>query len=176
MKIADSLIIPAPRQEVWDFLVDFERSALCMPGVVALKVNEDDSFRGTVEVRVGPIAARFSGDGRIEERTVPDRFRASASGRDQFTGTSVQIDFDSRLIEVAEETRIDYEMELQLRGKLAQFGQGIVKATATQMTQEFVANITRELTGEESVTGKQRSAGRIVFDSIRGRGEPSEKS
>lgn len=172
--INDSFLIPAPRREVWDFLVDFERSALCMPGVVDLKVNEDDTFQGTLEVRVGPVAARFRGDGKIEEQTEPERFRATASGRDQLTGTSVQVIFDSRLHEVEQGTRIDYETDVRIRGKLAQFGQGVIKATAEQMTHQFVANLTHALTGEATPRG-QRSVGRIVFDSLRGKGRDSDR-
>lgn len=168
LKISDVLTVPAPREQVWAFLLDFDRSARCMPGVVEFEMASDRSFRGTLEVRVGPIAARFQGQGRIEEESPPRLIRVSGSGRDQRTRTTVQASFTSTLEPIETGTRLGYEMDLTLRGRLAQFGQGIVEQTAQELSHEFLACLEAELSkaGGSEPPRPARSLLRVVLDAL----------
>ena len=61
MKMERNIVVPARRAEVWDLLMDLSRVGRAFPGVEGLEALDDDSYRGTMRVRVGPVSLRIAG-------------------------------------------------------------------------------------------------------------------
>lgn len=145
MQMADSFTLHAPPEKVWDFFLDVERMAQYMPGVESVEAQGGGAYRGTLEVKVGPIAARFDGWAEIKELDPPRRMVASISADDSTSASKVMGTFEARLSKTDLGTQVDYEIDVNLRGKLAQFGSAIVLATAKKMTADFTKNIRAQL-------------------------------
>ena len=145
MQIKDGFLVQAPLETVWDFLLNIEEMAQCVPGVDSVEAIGDDSYVGIIKVKVGPIAAAFNGTVTLKETEAPHRIVADITGDDPTSATAVKAAFESILEAVDGGTQVNYEMDVNLRGRLAQFGSAIVRATAKKMTAQFADNLRAQL-------------------------------
>lgn len=149
MKIADQFTVQAPVEKVWDFLQDIPRVAECMPGVEEVREVGPDEYEGKLKVKVGPIGAAFGGRVRIVEREAPRRMVAEVSGDDRTSATAVKATFTGVLEPEGEAaTRIAYDLDVTLRGRLAQFGSAVVQGTAKKMAAEFARRLQEAIADE----------------------------
>jgi carbon monoxide dehydrogenase subunit G len=146
MLIKDSFTLTAPQAEVWALLQQVERIGACVPGVETLSPIEDDTYHGTLKVKIGPISASFGGQVKFLERAAPERLIAEINGQDRSSASLVKATFTGLLIPADEGTQLAYEMDVALRGKLGQFGGAVLQATAKKMTARFVACFSQLLT------------------------------
>ena len=138
MIIEESFTVAAPRETVADFLLNPTRMSRCVPGVGEVVASGDDSYEATLTVRVGPIQARFAGEVTIDSSGAPGKLRAVARGRDGATGSQAQVDFTAVLVEVdSNTTEVRSTSDVTIRGKLGQFGTGVITSTARAMVGEF---------------------------------------
>ncbi len=149
MEINGSFELDAPLDRTWDFLLDIERVGACMPGMESVDALDDRTYRGTLKAQVGPIKARFSGTATLTEVEHPSHIKAAIEGDDQTSATSVKASFTSSLVEIDGGTRVDYTMDITLRGRLAQFGAPVFRAVAKKMTDDFVSCL------QDSIDGPQ---------------------
>jgi hypothetical protein len=98
-------------------------------------------------VKVGPIAAAFYGTAVLTEIDPPRSVVASLEGDDKSIASFVKATFTSTLSPTKNGTEVAYQMEMNLRGRLAQFGTAVISATAKKMTAEFAKNVTAQLEG-----------------------------
>lgn len=141
MKITDSFTIQAPVETVWDFLLDIERMSQCVPGVESVEAVDETTYRGKLRLKIGPISTTFKGLAELTEVEPPHRLVASISGDDKAKGSTVKASFEANLVAVEGGTQVNYQMDLNLRGRLAQFGSAVVTATSKKMTAEFTKNL-----------------------------------
>ncbi len=145
MIIRERFAVPAPRDEVWAFFLDVPRSSACMPGVDGIEQVHERTYRGRVQVKVGPLRAGFAMTVAIEEADPPARLVLSVRGSDR-GGSMVQATVTATLAETPPgTTEVDYEMDLAIRGPLGRFGQTVIQDTARKMSQQFVACLGRSL-------------------------------
>ena len=143
MILKDSFIIEAPIDDVWALLQDVHRVSTCVPGVDTVEEVGPDTYNGVLKVKVGPISSSFQGEVTLTEQTYPPgRLVAEITGNDKVSASQVKATFTGLLSSVDGGTQLDYEMDVALRGRLAQFGLVVVKATAKKMTSEFVKRFT----------------------------------
>ena len=81
MQFSGTVEIAAPRDKVWEFVSDPMQMGLCGPGVEKVEQIDEDHFRATAKVSVGPVSARFTGDGEFTERVPPERAVGRARGK-----------------------------------------------------------------------------------------------
>jgi carbon monoxide dehydrogenase subunit G len=146
LQINDSFIIQAPIETVWDFFMDVEGTSRCVPGVQSFEVIDDTNFRGELKVKVGPITAQFKGTAILAEAIPTRRLVASADANDRATRSIVKAAFAADLRAVDGGTLVDYQMDVSLRGRLAQFGSTVFQSTAKRLTAEFVECVQAKLT------------------------------
>lgn len=137
MLLKDSFTVDAPLDRVWAMLEDIPRLSQCMPGVEAVEAAEPDRYRGVLKVKVGPIAAVFNGQVRITERTPMKHLTAEVEGQDKSSASLVKATFTGMLAPSEGGTIFNYEMDIALRGRLAQFGLAVVQGVAKKMTASF---------------------------------------
>jgi carbon monoxide dehydrogenase subunit G len=145
MLLKDSFIIEAPVEAVWAFLEDVQRIAACVPGIENVEEVGLDTYNGALRIKIGPIGAAFAGQVTITERTPMERLVAEVAGKDGVSASLVKATFMGRLSPMQTSTQLDYEMDIALRGRLAQFGLTVVQATAKKMTAEFARCVTARL-------------------------------
>jgi carbon monoxide dehydrogenase subunit G len=129
--------IAAPRQRVWEALNDPEILRASIPGCQTLDKTADDRFTATVEVKVGPIGARFKGAVSLTDLNPPTGYTLILEGNGGIAG-SVKGSAKVRLSDDASAgTLVSYEVEAQVGGRMAQLGGPIIDATAKQIAGKF---------------------------------------
>ena len=136
MNMSGEQRIAAPRQRVWEALNDPETLRASIPGCQSLEKETDDRFAATVEVKMGPIGARFKGAVSLTDLNPPNGYTLSLHGNGGITG-SVKGNAKVRLREDAGSTLIAFEVDAEVAGRMAQLGGPIIDATAKQLADKF---------------------------------------
>jgi len=146
VKISDSLVVDYPIQRVWDLLQDPRRSAAALPGVQTLEVVDDTTFTVSVAQRVGPFRAQFQLSMTLTEVDPPNRLVATGQGKE--AGGSL-IKVSSAVIELealtGDQTRLSFDIDFSLLGKLGTLGYPVIKHKAGEMSRHFAENLRKEL-------------------------------
>ena len=137
MQVNDSFVINAPQQKVWEFLFDIPKLSQCIPGIQSVEVLDDRTYRGKLVVRVGPIKSEFSGKVTLTEVDAPNRIVGTVEGDDKSSASSVKATFTGALNAVEAGTEAAFQVDANLRGRLAQFGGPVITATVKKLTAEF---------------------------------------
>src|SRR5574341_639975 len=137
MLLKDSFTVNAPPDRVWAMLENIPRLSQCVPGVEAVEATAPDTYRGVLKVKVGPIAAVFTGQVHITDRAPGERLTAEVEGQDKSSASLVKATFTGTLAPSEGGTIFNYEMDIALRGRLAQFGLAVVQGVAKNMTASF---------------------------------------
>ncbi len=145
MEITDSFRVSTPIERTWDVLLDLERIAPCMPGAQLQEV-EGDEYRGIVKVKVGPITAQYKGAARIAEVDAPNRrVVLDASGRDTRGQGNAKATIVVQMAEDDGGTKVDVHTDLQVTGKVAQFGRGVLADVSAKLLGQFVDSLERDV-------------------------------
>jgi carbon monoxide dehydrogenase subunit G len=154
MEITDSFRVSTPIDQTWNVLLDLERIAPCMPGAQLQEV-EGDEYRGIVKVKVGPITAQYKGAARLAEVDEPNRrVVLDASGRDTRGQGNAKATIVVQMAEDGGGTKVDVHTDLQITGKVAQFGRGVLADVSTKLLGQFVDSLERDvLTGNGNGNG-----------------------
>ena len=136
MKMKAEAQIAAPRSRVWDALNDADVLRQCIPGCQSLQKEGADKLRATVEVKIGPIGARFNSIVTFSDVQPPQGYTLTGEGQGGTVG-SAKATIKVRLDENAAGTLLSYEVDAQVGGRLAQLGGPIIDATAKQFAAKF---------------------------------------
>ncbi|MES2977376.1 MAG: FAD binding domain-containing protein [Pseudomonadota bacterium] len=133
--------LAASPAEVWRTLLDPKHLQTCIPGCESLTQTSPDSYEATVKVGLGPLSVRFKTEVLLREQQPPDSltmvFRGNAGALGNGQGAA-QI----RLESLADDrTMLHWWVQVQLGGRLAQFGNRLVEATARKLSGEFFERI-----------------------------------
>jgi carbon monoxide dehydrogenase subunit G len=156
MMLKDSFMIEAPVEAVWTLLEDVHRIAACVPGVENVEEVGPDTYNGALRIKIGPVSAAFAGQVTITERIPLERLVAEVAGQDKNSASLVKAAFTGQLSRIETNTQLDYEMDIALRGRLAQFGLTVVQGTAKKMTTEFARCVTAKLAVTDADQQNQR--------------------
>src|SRR5262245_24935001 len=126
MQLEHSFTVPVGVDEAWRVLLDIERVAPCMPGA-SLDSVDGDGFTGTVKVKVGPIGLTYKGKARFSEKDEhAHRAVIDAQGKDARGNGTAAAKVASTLQAEGDSTRVDVVTDLNITGKPAQFGRGVM--------------------------------------------------
>lgn len=146
MKMTGEERIAAPRQRVWEALNDPEVLRQAIPGCQSLEREADDRLRGVVEVKIGPIGARFNGLVTLADIDPPNGYTLSGQGQGGMAG-SAKGGARVRLADDGAGTRLTYDVDAEVGGRMAQLGGPIIDATAKQLAGKFFKRF-GEIVGE----------------------------
>ncbi len=137
MKIVGKIDLPYSQIKLWEHLNDVEILQLSIPDCEYINELSDTELEGALVAKVGPIKARFTGKAVREEMNPPEScvLRVEGKGGNAGFGSAV---VNIKLIEISPtETTLDYEVDAQLGGKLAQLGSRLIESTAQLMSDKF---------------------------------------
>ncbi|WP_327399159.1 SRPBCC family protein [Streptomyces sp. NBC_01288] len=145
MKIDNEFSVGVPVERAWQALTDLEALAPCMPGAELTGVD-GDIHRGKVRVKVGPMVSQFAGTARFLERDESAHHAViSAAGKDMRGGGNASATVDARLRGEGAGTVVTVVTDLNISGRLAQFGSGMIKEISEKLFAQFVANVETQL-------------------------------
>lgn len=144
MDLHHEFTVPVPATEAWKILTDLERLAPCLPGAQLTEI-EGDVYRGQVKLKVGPILAQFKGQASFVSRD-DTNFRASlkAEGRDTGGKGNAAATITAQLFAVdAASAKCTVDTQLNISGKVAQFGRGALADVSDKLLLQFVDNLNK---------------------------------
>jgi uncharacterized protein len=145
MELTNTFSVPKPVETVWTALLDVERVAPCLPGASVDKVDGEDIV-GSVRVKLGPITMRYKGVMTFTEKD-DDAHRAVMTAKAQETrgGGSVNATITAQLTGSGESTEVAVATDLDVTGKPAQFGRGVMADVSKRLVDQFARNLAEEL-------------------------------
>jgi len=149
MRMTGQERIAAPRGRVWEALNDPEVLKQCIPGCQSLERESSDRLRAIVEVKIGPIGARFNGVVTLSDIEAPRSYTLTGEGQGGTVG-SAKTSIKVRLAEEGSVTVLSYEVDATVGGRLAQLGGPLIDATAKQFAGKFFRKFGELLTGSAS--------------------------
>jgi carbon monoxide dehydrogenase subunit G len=155
MQLQHSFTVPVGVEDAWKVLLDVEKIAPCMPGATLGEVDGDE-FTGTVKVKLGPIGLTYKGKARFSEKDVEARRAViEASGKDARGSGTAKATVTTVLEAVSERsTRVVVDTDLNITGKPAQFGRGVMVDVGNKLIGQFAACLEAKIAaGELAVDG-----------------------
>jgi carbon monoxide dehydrogenase subunit G len=168
MQMTGEQLIGAPRQAVWQALNDADTLRRCIPGCQSLEREADGRLRAVVEVKIGPIGARFNGVVTLSDLDPPNGYTLTGEGQGGTVGFAKGA-ARVRLTEESGGTRLAYKVDAQIGGRLAQLGGPIIDATARQLAGKFFAQFAASLGAPPEVVP---AVGTVAASAMAGRGLP----
>lgn len=159
MRLDNSFTVSFPPEQAWAVLTDLERIAPCMPGV-HLDAAAGEEFHGGLRVKVGPIAAEYSGTARFVERDPGAGIMiVRAEGRELRGRGAASATVTMTLVPATEGTRVDLATDLSISGRLAQFGRGVLGEVTSRLLDEFVRALEQEVVDPRRESAAAPAAG-----------------
>jgi carbon monoxide dehydrogenase subunit G len=147
VKIDQEFAVNVPIGRAWEVLTDLEGIAPCMPGAQLTGV-EGDVFSGKVKVKVGPVISDYSGTARFVEKDDASYHAViDAKGKDSRGAGNANALIDARLTADGDRTVVTVSTDLNISGKVAQFGSGMIKEVSAKLLGQFVGNLEAMLLG-----------------------------
>ena len=128
--------IRAPREKVWNALNDVDILKAAIPGCESLERTAENEMKAMASVRIGPIAAKFTGKVSLLDLDPPNGYRIEGEGQGGVAGFAKGGATVSLAAEGAD-TVLSYDVKAQVGGKIAQLGARLIDATAKQMADTF---------------------------------------
>ena len=147
MQIDESFELPFPQKVVWQAFQNIQLLVDCLPGAQLTSPEGQTPLALSFQIKMGPIAAAFAGQGEVSYDASTYSGRFSGQGTDRKNNSRVKGEARFSMVESAGPvTKVNVSVEFALTGALAQFGRiGIVKEIATSITAEFSSNLQNKL-------------------------------
>ena len=163
MKMSGEQLLPERREVVWAALNDVDILGRCIPGCESLSRSEDGSLDAVATIKIGPVKARFKGRVTLSDVVAPVSYVIAGQGQGGAAGFA-KGSAKVSLYQEQDGTRLSYEVNASVGGRLAQLGARLVDAAAKKLADEFFANLAAEFgiekdAGEESEPGAATKPG-----------------
>jgi uncharacterized protein len=136
MKMSGEEIIAAPIESVWAALNDPDTLKQCIPGCESITKKSDTAFSARVVVKLGPIKAGFNGSVELKDINPPHGYRIEGKGEGGLAGFATG-GATVRLETVPEGTKMSYDVDAQVGGKMAMLGSRLIDSTAQSLSGQF---------------------------------------
>ena len=170
MKLNGENIIQASRVEVWDALNDPAVLKETIPGAQSVEQSSDDEFKAAVEIKIGPVKAKFTGKINLTDVNPPNGYKIIGQGQGGAAGFAKGSAVVSLTELNPETTKLNYEVDAQVGGKLAQVGQRLIQSASKSLADQFFNNLqeyfnsdSAHIEEKQPVTGDEVSSRNVFF-------------
>ncbi|WP_427017559.1 SRPBCC family protein [Pseudarthrobacter sp. P1] len=138
MELKHHFVVPSSLEDTWHAFNQLEDIAPCFPGATLTSVD-GDRFTGTVKVKLGPIAMMYTGTGEFLERNEDSHTVViSANGKDNRGNGTAGATVTAVLAPDGDSTAVDVTTDMNVTGKPAQFGRGVIQDISDKLLAQFV--------------------------------------
>lgn len=158
MKLTNEFTVAATPEQTWATLLDLGRVARCLPGATLEAENGGGVYRGGMKVKLGPVTAEYTGVAELQD-VDEDAHVASVHVRGrEARGQGTAAATITNRVSPADggRTRVVVETDLQVTGRAAQFGRGVMEDVAGAMLDQFAQRLEREIAGGAAATADRR--------------------
>jgi carbon monoxide dehydrogenase subunit G len=145
MELEHEFTVPVPVEQAWPALLDVERIAPCMPGA-ALDSIDGDEFTGKLKVKLGAMTITYRGSARIVSKDETARtVTIEGSGKEARGSGTATATVEASMHDEGGQTRVTVHTKLNITGRPAQFGRGIMAEVGGKLIGRFADNLAEEL-------------------------------
>ena len=145
MELKDTFTVDVPPERLWEVLTDVERIAPCVPGFELEEVDEPD-YRGRMKIKVGAIQMSYDATITFAERDdAARRAVLKVKGKERRGPGAVDATTTASLSGENGKTTAEMVTDVQVTGRIAQFGRGIISDVSSRLTEKFVANLEQQV-------------------------------
>ena len=147
MKLTGSYQINLEKQKVWEALNDPEILRQSIPGCEEFIKKSDTKFTATATNKIGPFNASFTGDIELKDINAPHSYVIEGSGNSSvgFASGSAKVNLE----DLNGVTKLNYEVEANVGGKIAQVGSRLIDMTAKKMADVFFGKFSKLISSKE---------------------------
>jgi uncharacterized protein len=169
MKLSDTRVIKAEPATVWAAILNPEVLKECIPGCESLTGSVAEGFEAAVVQKVGPVKARFAGVVHLTDIDEGRSVKISGEGKGGAAGFA-KGGAVVTLEPVPEGTRLTYEVEASVGGKIAQLGSRIIDGFAKKMADDFFARFQDAVEGPDDEVVHPAADGAVESDDEKKKG------
>jgi uncharacterized protein len=170
VKLEQSFEVNAPIEQVWEALIDLEKVAPCLPGAAITGHDDDGTYHGTFQVKLGPTSANYRGTIRIQSADAGAHTATlAAKGSDKRGQGGATATIVNTLHEVEGGTRVEAVTDFTITGRLASFGRGgMIKDISNRLLRDFATCLQQRLVAEPSgeMTAGEAAASAGAADAV----------
>jgi len=165
-KIEEEFEVRAPVQQVWEYLIDPAKVVVCIPGAELLEAKDERTFVGAVKVKLGPMSMSFKGLMKFTEVDEQGhQVRMVGEGRDAGGAGSAKVTMLSKVAPLkGVGALVVVNAEVDLVGKVVQFGRGMIEEVSRQLFRQFSACVKQRL--EVEVADESQLSGQTPAESL----------
>jgi carbon monoxide dehydrogenase subunit G len=141
MKLTGEFTVKAPREKVFAAMRDARFFASCIDGVHDLNEVDETHYTAVFETKVAYMKFKFNVTVELTRVAPPDEIEAKVEGVPLGVVGRLTARSATRLVEAGDETKVQYESESALTGKLGSIGQPVLRAKAKQMEKQFASRL-----------------------------------
>ena len=147
MKIEETFEVPAPVEQVWEFIADPRKMASCLPAVQSVEIVDDRHYEVTVKQKVGFISATFKIETEVLEKEAPSRMVLRNRGKTIAGAKGTMKSTDTIALKAVSDqaTEVHVVSELTLGGQLAVLGAKLIEAKSKELFAEATSNLKSKL-------------------------------
>lgn len=147
LKIEEKFTVAAPVEHVWQFLLNPELVAGCLPGAALRGQEGADTYLGTMKIKVGPVTSEFKGKATLSDiDPTAHRLKLTGTGDDVSGGGSARMIMDLGVSAHAEGSEVQVVADVEIAGKLVRFGRGMIEGISKQLFKQFVERARERIT------------------------------
>ena len=170
MVFENAFEVPLPPERAWPLLLDVERISACVPGARLTGKVDERTWKGEIDVRLGPVALTFGGTVRFggHRRRRPHRTRqGGGDGREKGRGGANAV-AAFRLEAVPAGTLVKIRTDLALSGAVGQYGRGagMIEALAGQLIKQFAQALRAQIAAEPIAATKPVSGFTLLWRAL----------
>ena len=161
MKMDGEYTLPTDVENVWKNLNDPLVLKNSIPGCTELIKENDNEFKATVTIKIGPVSAKFNGEVKLSNIKVYEGYTISGSGKGGAAGFakgSANINLEKQ----EDTTILKYNVEAQIGGKLAQLGSRLIDSTSKKLAGKFFDNFVKIVDGTTQIKEEKNEQKKIT--------------
>jgi carbon monoxide dehydrogenase subunit G len=150
MKLTNAFTVAADPEIVWRTLLDMEGVAGCLPGATIEATDEENTYEGSMRVKIGPMTVSYRGTATLAEVDDEARRAVISLRAREAKGQGTAMATITNAVEPADGgARVTAETDLHITGPQARFGRGVMEDVAGRVLEEFSSRLERQLAGGE---------------------------
>ncbi len=155
MEFTNSFTVQAPLTEVWTFMLDAQEVAPCVPGAQITETIDERHYKGTVKVKLGAVQMNYRGEMELDPDEAARRIILRAKGSELRGSGGASGTVTTFLVEGPDGgTEVNIHSQIDVTGRVAQFGRGIMQDVANRLIREFAQCLEQKIIAQ-SETAQQ---------------------
>ncbi len=149
MRLSNTFAVKRPVDAVWTAFADVPSVTQCLPGAELIADHGDGTYEGSVQIKLGPMAAKFEGDATVTRDNAARRGHIAGKGVDRSGGNRGQVEVDYAATAIDSGSSVTVDADISLSGAIAQFGRsGLVEEITKRLINEFVECLEAKMSAE----------------------------